>query len=82
MAMDNMCIFLDFQPSELETYYKKLNSPELSDYAVYTGGNFVYVLNPSNKTIRFSSPEKISNDLSADTFEIWLKEIKTKYPGF
>lgn len=80
--MDNMCLFFDFQLSELETYYKKVNTPVTSDYAIYTGGNFVFVLNHSNKTIRFSSGEKITSEIPSATLNQWLEKIKKKYPKF
>lgn len=82
--MENVCILTDFlnDPSK-RNYYNELNLPVVSEkYTLHTGGNFIFISNDRNRTVRFSLKNMEVENISDSDFTDWLKRIQALYPGF
>ena len=80
--MENVSILADFPESEPQQYYKKIAEKIAGEYTIYTGGNFIYISNAKNKTVRFTAPNFKAVDISNDQVTLWLERIQQKYPQF
>ncbi|MFT3701337.1 MAG: hypothetical protein QM802_03165 [Agriterribacter sp.] len=80
--MDHFSIVSDFATEASPRYYKQLALPENKRYTAHSGGNFVYISNDKNLTVRFISNEKIDTAVSEEILQRWINAINTKLPGF
>lgn len=82
--MENICILTDFMadPSK-RNYYNELNLTAVPEkYTLHTGGNFIFISNDRNRTVRFNLKNMEIENISDMDFSGWLKKIQTIYPGF
>lgn len=80
--MENMSVLTDFPDSEAQQYYKKIAEDVSGKYTIYTGGNFIYISNANNRTVRFTPPNFKSIEISTGQIALWLERIQQKYPQF
>ncbi|MBN8787240.1 MAG: hypothetical protein J0I84_09125 [Terrimonas sp.] len=80
--MENVSILTDFPKSEPQQYYKKIAENVSEEYTIYTGGNFIYISNTKNRTVRFTPANFKSVEISTDQISLWLERIQQKYPQF
>jgi len=82
--MDNISVLTNFMGDRHENlYYRKLDlSNSGENYTVHIGGNFVFISNNRNRTIRFSLAGMENKTVSEADFTDWLKRIHALYPGF
>lgn len=78
--MDNISILTGFPDSESLQYYRKVAENISGEYTIYTGGNFIYISNAKNRTVRFTTPR--SPVISDDQVTQWLERIQQKFPHF
>ncbi|MFT3749110.1 MAG: hypothetical protein QM768_12365 [Agriterribacter sp.] len=80
--MENISILTDFPDSEPLKYYKKVAENVSGAYTIYTGGNFVYISNTKNRTVRFTPAGFTSTEISPAQIALWLQRIQQQYPQF
>ena len=81
--MNNISVLTDFEALTNTSNFRKLDTPEgLEGYSIYCGGNFVFISNTCNRTIRFSLGNLNSQTISADDIYGWVKRIHQLYPNF
>ncbi|PVD52221.1 hypothetical protein DC498_10890 [Terrimonas sp.] len=80
--MENISVLTDFPESEFQQYYKKIAENILGDYTIYSGGNYIYISNNKNRTIRFTSQNFDLKNFQAEQLLYWLEVIRKKYPSF
>lgn len=81
--MNNISVLTDFEALTNTSNFRKLDTPEgLEKYSIYFGGNFVFISNTGNRTIRFSLGDLNSGTISAEDIHGWLKRIHQLYPNF
>ena len=80
--MENMSVLTGFPESEPQQYYRKVAENISGEYTIYTGGNFIYISNAKNRTVRFTTPQLRSPVISDDQVAQWLQRIQQKFPHF
>lgn len=81
--MNNISVLTDFEALTNTSNFKKINTPEgLEKYAFYVSGNFVFISNNNNRTIRFSLANFNSADISEEHIRDWVNRIHKLYPNF
>lgn len=81
--MENICILTDFLTDSKKNYYNELNLTTVPEkYMLHTGGNFIFISNDRNRTVRFNLKGMEIENISDSDFIEWLKRIQTLYPGF
>lgn len=80
--MENISVLTDFPDGEPQQYYKKISSDTSGHYTIYTGGNYVFVCNEKNRTIRFTGKDLHLSTVTQLQVEQWLERLQRLYPGF
>ena len=81
--MNNISVLTDFEALTNTINFKKLPSPPgLESYTIYAGGNFIFISNAKNRTIRFSLANFSTNDITNDGIQEWIDRIHKLYPSF
>lgn len=82
--MDNISVLTNFMGDSHENiYYHQLELPNATaDYTIHQGGNFIFISNKRNRTIRFSLAGMENRAISTSDINDWLKRIHALYPGF
>lgn len=81
--MNNISVLTDFEATTNTTNFKKLPSPPgLETYTIYIGGNFIFISNAKNRTIRFSLANFNTTDVTPDGIQEWIDRIHKLYPTF
>lgn len=82
--MENISLLSDFMGDPVnQNYYNRIERSEVpEDYTLHTGGNFIFISNNRNRTVRFSAGKGKKSQISSTDIEEWMKKIKTLYPGF
>lgn len=82
--MENISVLTNFMTDNVEgLYYNKLSLSTIPEkYSLYVGGNFIFISNDRNRTIRFSLAGMEKTSISETNFSEWLKRIHALYPGF
>lgn len=81
--MNNISVLTDFEALTNTANFKKLSSPPgLEGYSIYAGGNFIFISNASNRTIRFSLANFNTKDITNDGIQEWIDRIHKLYPNF
>ncbi|MBX2922647.1 MAG: hypothetical protein KF746_10685 [Chitinophagaceae bacterium] len=77
--MENISVLTDFDQVVNTGRFTQINAPE--GYSVYIGGNFIFISNAAQRTVRFSLANFDTN-VSSDAIHEWIGRIKKLYPGF
>ncbi len=81
--MNNISVLTDFEALTNTVHFKEFPSPRgLESYTIHAGGNFVFISNEKNRTIRFSPTDFNITDITEDEIEEWMVRIRKLYPGF
>jgi hypothetical protein len=80
VRMEDIAVITDFQELLPNRQFQQLESPEtLKDYIIRLGGNFVFISNTNDVTVRF---QQSSYTTIMNTLEVCVKKIKSVYPNF
>lgn len=82
--MENICILTDLliDPAK-KNYYNQLNLTAVPEkYTLHTGGNFIFISNNRNRTVRFNLKNMEVEHISDADFAYWMNKIQALYPGF
>jgi len=81
--MNNISVLTDFEALTNTSNFKKINTPVgLEQYAFYISGNFVFISNNNNRTIRFSLANFNTSEISETEIRDWINRIHKLYPNF
>ncbi|HEX5024032.1 MAG TPA: hypothetical protein VFV68_02120 [Agriterribacter sp.] len=81
--MNNISVLTDFEALTNTINFKALASPPgLESYSIHVGGNFIFISNAKNHTIRFSLANFNTKDITNESIQDWLDRIHKLYPGF
>ena len=81
--MFNISILTDFDSLATTIHFEKLASPPgLETYSICTGGNFIFISNTNNRTIRFSNADFHTADINDSKIKEWISRIHILYPNF
>lgn len=81
--MNNISVLTDFEALTNTSNFKSIESPAgLEDYNFCISGNFVFVSNKNNRTIRFSMANFNTNDISPAVINEWIERIRKLFPAF
>lgn len=80
VRMEDIAMIADFHEVLPHRKFEQLESPEtFKDYVVRLGGNFVFISNTKDITVRF---QQASYNGIINTIEGCIKKIKSVYPNF
>ena len=80
VRMEDIALITDFQELLPHRKFEQLDSPEtFKEYIIRMGGNFVFVSNKKDMTVRF---QQSSYSGIVNTIEGCIKKIKSVYPNF
>ena len=80
--MENVCVITDFEEIAVTRKFEQVASPTgLEGYSIYLGGNFIFIQNPKQMTIRFHLPN-FTSQMNPDMIHTWIERIKRLYPNF
>ena len=81
--MNNISVLTDFEALTNTVHFKQLPSPTgLENYTIHAGGNFVFISNEKNRTIRFSPADFSISHITDTEIKEWMERIHKLYPGF
>lgn len=82
VQIEDISMITDFTEIMSCRRFEQLEVPAtLKDYAVHYGGNFFFISNNSEKTVRFRQAE-FSKNITDTTMESWIRKIKNVFPNF
>lgn len=80
--MENVCVITDFEEITATRRFEKVETPAgLDGYSVYIGGNFIFIKNAKQMTVRFHLPN-FASKITAEGLQTWIERIKRLYPNF
>lgn len=80
--MENVCVITDFEEITATRRFEKVETPAgLDGYSVYVGGNFIFIKNARQMTVRFHLPN-FGSKITAEGLQTWIERIKRLYPNF
>ncbi|MDR6340280.1 hypothetical protein HNQ91_003345 [Filimonas zeae] len=72
----------DFEEITATRRFDKVETPAaLEGYSVYVGGNFIFIKNARQMTVRFHLPN-FGSKITAEGLQNWIERIKRLYPNF
>ncbi|MGN6435265.1 MAG: hypothetical protein ACTHMM_01980 [Agriterribacter sp.] len=81
--MENICVLTDFEQGANTVKFKQLDTPAgLEQYSVYIGGNFIFISNAAQRTVRFNLANFNTSNVSSESIQEWIRRIQKLYPGF
>lgn len=80
--MENISVLTDFEQVANNGKFRQIDAPAgLESYSVHIGGNFIFISNAAQRTVRFSLANFDTN-VSSESIHEWINRIKKLYPGF
>jgi len=81
--MQNISVLTDFEVVSNTSNFRKIASPtEFDAYSFFAAGNFVFISNSHNRTIRFSLDNFDPKNITEDSIGQWVNRIRKLYPNF
>lgn len=81
--MNNISVLTDFEALTNTSNFRSIESPAgLEDYTFCVSGNFVFISNKNNRTIRFSLANLVTKDISPAIINEWIERIQKLFPTF
>ena len=81
--MNNISVLTDFEALTNTSNFKHIESPAgLEEYNFYLSGNFIFVSNKNNRTIRFSLANLATKDITPGVISGWIERIQKLFPTF
>lgn len=80
--MENVCVITDFEEITATRRFEQVETPAgLDGYSVFIGGNFIFIKNAKQMTVRFHLPN-FASKITAEGLQTWIERIKRLYPNF
>lgn len=81
--MNNISVITDFEALTNTSNFKLIDSPDgLEDYSFCLSGNFIFISNKKNRTVRFSLANLVTKDITPTIINEWIDRIQKLFPTF
>lgn len=81
--MNNISVLTDFEAQTNTSNFKSIESPTgLEDYNFCLSGNFIFISNKNNRTVRFSLANLATRDITPTVINEWIERIHKLFPAF
>jgi hypothetical protein len=82
VRIEDVAMIADFSEITATRKFEKLDPPEtFKDYMIHYGGNFFFISNDNEKTVRFHQAD-FERQVHDGAIEAWIRKIKGIFPNF